>query len=286
MRVEGKTVLVTGAAGGLGCALSIELARRGARLILTGLSQAPLNDVRADIESMGGEAIAIVGDVQKERDVRALVDNALATWGRIDILINNAGITSGGDIRVVADDDWERVLNVNLWGTIRTVRAVLPHMIDRGSGYIVNIASAAGLIAAGLWAPYAVSKFAVVGFSESLCAAYRSKGIGVSVVCPLCVRTNLSKGVRPHVVPPAALSGPHRIDRMWRWFVTHFPRPYLSVDVAARRIVRGMEREQFLVYTHGWTYPIIVARAIAPQLFSRLWSRANAATEARYQRFP
>jgi NAD(P)-dependent dehydrogenase (short-subunit alcohol dehydrogenase family) len=141
-------------------------------------------------------------------------------------------------------------------------------------------------VAPALWIPYSTSKFAVVGFSEGLCAAFRPKGIGVSVVCPMWVQTDILKG------PPPKLAGLHtprrtpagrRLAPAWGWLVGHLPGRQMTVEVAARRIIRGIEREQFLVYTHGWTRLLVLARAIAPQTFSRLWNRVNAIDEERHR---
>jgi NAD(P)-dependent dehydrogenase (short-subunit alcohol dehydrogenase family) len=244
---------------------------------LAGLDQTELDKLRSQLASEGGEAIAVACDVREEGPVRRLVQEVLATYGTVDILINNAGITLGGDLRLLSDQDWERVLSVNLWGVMRMARAVLPHMLERGAGYIVNIASAAGLVAPGLWIPYATSKFAVVGFSEGLCAAFRPKGVGVSVVCPMWVQTDILKGPAPKLAAaqtPRATTG---------WVVRHLPGREMSVERAAQRIIRGIEREQFFVYTHGWTRLLVLARAFAPQAFSRLWNRVNALDEERHR---
>ena len=286
MQVQGKVVVLTGADRGIGRALSIELARRGAWVVLSGLHQEELCKLQTQIISEGGQAIALACDVREEGPVRQLVQEVLAAYGTVDILINNAGITLGGDLRLLSDQDWERVLGVNLWGVIRMVRAVLPHMLERGTGYIVNIASAAGLVAPALWIPYSTSKFAVVGFSEGLCAAFRPKGIGVSVVCPMWVQTDIIRGPPPqlaelHTSRPTPAS--HLLVPVWRWLVGHLPGRQMTVEVAARRIIHGIEREQFLVYTHRWTRLLVLARAIAPQTFSRLWNRVNAIDEERHR---
>jgi NAD(P)-dependent dehydrogenase (short-subunit alcohol dehydrogenase family) len=284
--IAGKVALVTGAGHGIGRGLSVGLARRGARVVLAGLNQDELDKLQTEIAAGGGQAIALTCDVREEGPVCQLMQDVLAAYGTVDILINNAGITLGGDLRLLTDQDWERVLGVNLWGVIRMVRAVLPHMLERGTGYIVNIASAAGLVAPALWIPYSTSKFAVVGFSEGLCAAFRPKGIGVSVVCPMWVQTDILKG------PPPKLAGLHtprptpagrRLVPAWGWLVGQLPGRQMTVEVAAQRIIRGIEREQFLVYTHGWTRLLVLARAIAPQTFSRLWNRVNAIDEERHR---
>jgi NAD(P)-dependent dehydrogenase (short-subunit alcohol dehydrogenase family) len=284
--IEGKVVLVTGAGRGIGRGLSIDLARRGARVALAGLHQEELCNLQAQIAGEGGQAIAVACDVREEALVRQLMQDVLAVYGKIDILINNAGITLGGDLRLLSDQDWERALSVNLWSVIRLVRAVLPHMLERGSGYIVNIASAAGLVAPALWIPYSTSKFAVVGFSEGLCAAFRAKGVGVSVVCPMWVQTDLLKRPPPRLAElhtPRATPTNRRLARPWGWLIGHLPGRQITVEMAAQRIIRGIEREQFLVYTHSWTRLLVLARAIAPQTFSRLWDLVNAVDEERHR---
>jgi NAD(P)-dependent dehydrogenase (short-subunit alcohol dehydrogenase family) len=284
--IQGKVTLVTGAGRGIGRALSVELAHRGARVVLAGLNQDELDKLQAQIAGEGGQAIALACDVCEEAPVRQLVHDVLAAYGKVDILINNAGITLGGDLRLLSDQDWERVMSVNLWGVIRMVRAVLPHMLERGTGYIVNIASAAGLVAPALWIPYSTSKFAVVGFSEGLCAAFRPKGIGVSVVCPMWVQTDILKGTPPKLAElhaPRTTPVSRSLAHAWEWLVGHLPGRQMAVEVAAQRIIRGIEREQFLVYTHGWTRLLVLARAIAPQVFSRLWNFVNSIDEERHR---
>jgi NAD(P)-dependent dehydrogenase (short-subunit alcohol dehydrogenase family) len=287
VHVKGKVALVTGASQGIGRALSVELARRGAWVVLAGLHQEELCKLQAQITGGGGRAIALPCNVREEALVRQLVRDVLTAYGKVDILINNAGITLGGDLRLLSDQDWEHVLSVNLWGVIRMVRAVLPHMLERGTGYIVNIASAAGLVAPALWIPYSTSKFAVVGFSEGLCAAFRPKGVGVSVVCPMWVQTDILKGPAPKLAAaqtPRATTASRRLAPAWGWVVRHLPGREMSVERAAQRIIRGIEREQFFVYTHGWTRLLVLARAFAPQTFSRLWNRVNALDEERHRR--
>jgi NAD(P)-dependent dehydrogenase (short-subunit alcohol dehydrogenase family) len=284
--LEGKVALVTGAGRGIGRALSVELAQRGARVVLTGLHQEQLDDLQTEITTNGGQAIALVCDVREERHIRKMVNDALAAYGKIDLLINNAGIGAGGDIRLITDDDWQHVLSVNLWGMVWAVRAVLPHMFERGSGYIVNIASGSGLFAPALWIPYATSKFAVVGFSEGLCAAIRPKGIGVSVVCPMWVQTDILKGPPPRLVePPENRASPRNggVRRTWQQLVNRLPGHQMTPATAAQRIIRGITRERFLVYTHNWARLIVIARAIAPEMFSRLWDRINAMDEERHR---
>ena len=118
MLVEGKVAVVTGAGRGIGRALSIELARRGARVVLAGRHQDQLDKLQAEIEAAGGEAVALACDVREEALICKLVKDALVAYGAIDILINNAGTGVGGDIRLISDADWEHVFSVNLWALV------------------------------------------------------------------------------------------------------------------------------------------------------------------------
>jgi NAD(P)-dependent dehydrogenase (short-subunit alcohol dehydrogenase family) len=283
MRIEGRVVLVTGANRGIGRALSLELGRRGAKVALAGRQQDELEAVRQEIERAGGSALAHEFDVQNDDEVQALVAAVIAHYGAIDILINNAGITMGGDIRLFSNADWTRVLGINLWGPIRTVRAVVPHMLERRTGYVVNIASAAGLIAPSLWTPYATSKFGLVGFSEGLCGALRPKGIGVSVACPMWVQTAIHEGPPPKLVDGerSGSSSASRLARWWSALTRRLPGREMPAETAARRIIRGIEHDCFLIYTHQWLRLLVIARAIAPATFSRFWDWINSADEQR-----
>jgi len=192
------------------------------------------------------------------------------------VLVNNAGITVGGDIRLISESDWDRVFDINLRGAVRVIDAVLPTMITRGRGYIVNIASAAGLVAPALWIPYAASKFALVGFSEGLRAALRARGIAVSVACPMWIQTDMLTSVRPQLVDAASRCGTSQpMARAWIQLMSRLRGHPMAPETAARRIIRGVERERFMIYTHRTTRLVVSARALAPNVFARLWQYAN-----------
>jgi NAD(P)-dependent dehydrogenase (short-subunit alcohol dehydrogenase family) len=285
MRIDGAVALVTGAERGLGRALALTLARRGARVVVSGLGREPLEALRGAIEAAGGQALAVSCDVREPAEIAALVDAAEAAFGGVDLLINNAGITAGGDIRLVSDDEWDRVLDVNLRGAVRTVSALLPGMLARGRGGILNVASAAGLAAPALWIPYAASKFALIGFSEGLRAALRPRGIVVSVACPMWIETEMLTSTEPRLAEPAPGAAPaRRISPGWSWVDSRVRGRPMAPEAVARRIIRGVEREQFMIYTHRGTRLLVAARALAPNLFARLWQRANEIDEHRHRR--
>jgi NAD(P)-dependent dehydrogenase (short-subunit alcohol dehydrogenase family) len=185
MELRGRVVVVTGAASGIGHALCVRFAREG----LAGL-------VAVDIDAAGAEAVALDcggvalrTDVSVEADVRAAVHLALDRFGRVDVFASNAGIFVPGDETATLDADWERVWGVNVKAHIHAARAVLPSMLERGEGYLLQTVSAAGLLNQIGSASYGVSKHAALGFAEWLAIQYGDRGIRVSAICPQGVRT-------------------------------------------------------------------------------------------------
>lgn len=187
MNVLGKTVVVTGGANGIGRAMCIRFAAEGAKVVIVAdLDRAAAAEVAREIE--GGEAIPC--NVASESEVASLVDHVLKVHGPIDLFCNNAGIGVAGGCDV-PNHDWLRTWDVNVMAHIYSARAVLPSMLARRQGYFLQTASAAGLLTQIGSAPYAVTKHAAVAFAEWLAVTYGDHGIGVSVLCPQGVRTNM-----------------------------------------------------------------------------------------------
>jgi NAD(P)-dependent dehydrogenase (short-subunit alcohol dehydrogenase family) len=168
------------------------MARRGTDIVLADINSRRLGETAQAITALGRNVIAVHCDVSRDRDVEQLAATALANAGQVDILFNNAGVICRGALEALSLADWEWQFGINVFGTVRGIKAFLPHMLERGSGYIINTGSVAGLFAlTGEGAPYVASKFAVVGLSEALALYARPRGIGVSVLCPGGVDTNL-----------------------------------------------------------------------------------------------
>ena len=178
----GRTAIVTGAGSGIGAALARALSAAGADVV-----HADLDGEAAAKVADGGHSAQV--DVTDAVAVQRLVDDTVARTGHLDLIFNNAGIGAGGDLEDVSLEDWDRVIDVNLRGVVHGVAAAYPVMVRQRSGHIVNTASLAGLVPAGLLVPYATTKFAVVGLSQSLRVEARTKGVRVSVVCPGVVET-------------------------------------------------------------------------------------------------
>lgn len=211
--LEGKVALVTGAAGqrGIGRAIALRLAREGADVAVNDLRDEPvdnwggLRQVVGEIEDLGRRALGCSGDVTNAADVERIVSETIDRFGRIDILVNNAGSKAGPDRVPVVDLDeavFDRVLAVNAKGTFLCCRAVARHMIDRGGGgKIVNMSSSAGKQGRARFAAYSASKFAVVGFTQSLAIELGPHRINVNAICPGLVDTErvygMASGLKP-----------------------------------------------------------------------------------------
>lgn len=193
MDIDGKLAVVTGAGSGIGRALACRLVDAGARFVVC----ADL-DVAAALETadlIGAKASAEHLDVADQEAIESLVKRLEVEQGGVDIFVSNAGYALGGGLGLETDQ-WRKMMEVHLWAHLNAARAVIPGMIERGGGYLLNTASAAGLLTQLDSGPYAVSKHGAVALAEWLAINYADRGIGVSVLCPQAVRTNII-GKRP-----------------------------------------------------------------------------------------
>jgi NAD(P)-dependent dehydrogenase (short-subunit alcohol dehydrogenase family) len=191
MEFEGAVAVVTGAASGIGRACALEFAKQGSDVVISDINEEGLAPVASEIEALGRKALSVKTDVAVEQEVLDLVDASIDWQGHCDLFMSNAGIGLGGAPHAIPQDEWDKILAINLHSHIWTVRRLLPHMLERGSGHLVHTASSAGTIGFPSLIPYCVTKFGVVGLCESLAAYVQDSGIGVSVVCPLLVSTNI-----------------------------------------------------------------------------------------------
>ncbi len=227
MDIAGKIVVVTGGASGIGRSLCERFAAEGARgVVVADINAAGVDIVRSSIAEQT-QALGMVTDVSIESNVQALVARALEVFGHIDLFCSNAGIfTPGGE--EVSNEQWQRIWEINVMAHIYASRAVLPGMLARGEGYLLNTASAAGLLNQIGSAPYGVTKHAAVGFAEWLAITYGDRGIKVSVLCPQAVRTEMTAGG----------TGAAGVDGM------------LEPEQLAQTVIETLAAESFLVLPH------------------------------------
>ena len=188
MNVKDKVAVVTGGASGIGLALCTRFAHEGGHVVLSDLSQDACERQAAPIGAM-----PVAADVGREQDVADLVATTVDRFGRIDLFVSNAGIAIDGGIDTPTDK-WQKIINVNLMSEIFAAKYAIPHMLDQGSGYLLNVASAAGLLVIFDTVSYTVTKHAAVGFTEWLAATYGDQGIGVSLLIPAAVKTPILAG--------------------------------------------------------------------------------------------
>jgi NAD(P)-dependent dehydrogenase (short-subunit alcohol dehydrogenase family) len=211
--LTGKVIIITGASRGIGKQSAQAFARRGANLVLTARTVVPdgklpgtLNETLARIENMGASAIAVQADLASEADLKRIVDAAVERFGGVDVLVNNAGIMDSMDgPHETSDAEWERVLRVNLTAPFLLTRAVLPIMLAKGKGAIVNTASEAGLRGSAAGTAYTVSKHGVVGLTRSTAIQVRGKGVRANAIAPGGTATNIQVNVNPEHSGPAAI---------------------------------------------------------------------------------
>ena len=188
---DGKVIIITGAASGIGKALAQKLARFGAIVVMTDVNSGPMEETAGALTKEGLKTKAVTLDVSDRDGVSKLVEDTAAEHGRLDYLFNNAGIGVGGEARDFSYDDWKKVLDVNLYGTLNGTFAAYPIMVKRGSGHIINTASLAGLIPFPAEISYTTSKYAIVGMSHALRAEGAALGVNVTVVCPGKIETSI-----------------------------------------------------------------------------------------------
>jgi NAD(P)-dependent dehydrogenase (short-subunit alcohol dehydrogenase family) len=242
-----RVAVITGGAGGIGAAMAKAFAARGARLVLADLDAPALERTTASLAAEGAQVVGVPTDVTQLDRVRALADAAVRRFGAVHIICNNAGVATFGQIAQATHKDWEFTMSVNFWGVVHGVEAFVPRLIEQGQGgHVVNTASMAGLVGMQWLGIYCASKFAVVGVSESLHRELKPHGIGVSVLCPMIVATNINENsvrLRPSTMrnagePPILPSA------------AEMKGSTIQPEEVARRVVRGIERKDLYILTH------------------------------------
>jgi NAD(P)-dependent dehydrogenase (short-subunit alcohol dehydrogenase family) len=208
---EGKVAMITGASKGLGKALALAYAKEGARVIINARSKGSIHPVAEEVEALGSEVLALAADVSKSADVERLVDAATQRFGKIDVLVNNAGLLGPRvAIEEYPEDEWRRVIDANLTGPFLITKAAIPRMLEGAS--IVNVVSGVSVEGRAGWGAYSVSKFGVEGLTQILAAELEERGIRANAVDPGGMRTEMRAAAYPEEDPMTRITPEENTD--------------------------------------------------------------------------
>ncbi len=191
VKLNGKVALVTGGTSGIGKATAMAFTRAGAEVVLSGRREKEGANVVAEIQQLGGAAAFIRADVAKDADVKAMVDFTIATYGRLDIAFNNAGVEWKGPLDQATEAEYRRIFDINVWGVLNSMRHEIPAMLKSGGGAIVNTSSVAGHVGMGQVSIYTASKHAVEGLTKALALEFAKQNIRINAVAPAGVATDM-----------------------------------------------------------------------------------------------
>jgi NAD(P)-dependent dehydrogenase (short-subunit alcohol dehydrogenase family) len=256
---EGKVAFVTGAASGIGLGIAKAFASAGMKVMMADIEEGPLEKAVASIRETNGAAEGVICDVSDIEAVRAAAKKTIETWGKVHVLVNNAGVGGGGgETGSIPLEDWKWTVDVNLMGVVYGCETFVPLMKEHGEGgYIINTASLAGQVGGPGMAPYNATKFAVVGYTESMNAELAPQGIGVAALCPAWVNTQITTSRRNH--PDG--EGAKQVAGAAQSPVAELIKNGMSPDTVGQWVLESMEQDALYIFTHPNWKSIIEAKS-------------------------
>ena len=265
--LKGKVVLVTGGSRGLGLVLARQLAAKGARLAICARTPEQLGQAHIELERLGAEVMSMTVDVTDQRQVQAMIIDILEHYGRLDVLINNAGIVQVGPQENMGVNEYEQAMKANFWSALYTMLAVIPYFKEQGGGRIVNVTSIGGKIAVPHLLPYTASKFALVGLSEGMNAELKKDNILVTTVVPNLMRTGSPRNV--------TVKGDHEAE--YAWFKLADSSTFLSqsAETSAAEIIKAIEQGESEAILSATAKVATILQGFAPGWMNLLMGIAN-----------
>jgi NAD(P)-dependent dehydrogenase (short-subunit alcohol dehydrogenase family) len=262
--LTGKTALVTGAASGIGRETALACARRGADLAICDLDEAGLKETEQSLRDLGRSVIATRVDVASPEEMTGFAEQVHAAVPAVDLLVNNAGVAIGASFLDTPLEDWEWILGINVRGVVHGCHVFVPKMVERGGGgHVVNVASAAGFYASEALSAYSTTKFAVVGFSESLREELTRHRIGVTVICPGLINTPITRNARLH---GTLARGSQPREQM----ISAYQRRNYGPERVARGILSAVQRDRVVAPITPEAWALYTLKRFAPWLLRRL----------------
>ncbi|HKP61897.1 MAG TPA: SDR family NAD(P)-dependent oxidoreductase [Polyangiales bacterium] len=261
-----RVAVVTGAGSGIGRAIALTLARAGMHVVVADIDPARIEQVVGEVQALGRRALGVRTDVRQESAFEQLLAETLATFGTCHVMVNNAGVFHANTLLGAPTEQWQRVIDTNLWGVIHGCRVFGRHFVSQRSGHIVNTASAAGLFPMVAMSAYSTSKYAIVGFSQQLRWELAADGVGVTLLCPGVVKTGIGS---------AAGMAPEDVHAM----TARSPGP----EGLARKVLRAIKGNKPLVRYGGDSYAFSLLRLL-PQWMIEPLGKFMARTASKFLR--
>ncbi|MBN1288125.1 MAG: SDR family NAD(P)-dependent oxidoreductase [Actinobacteria bacterium] len=263
-----RNVVITGGASGIGQALALAFADKGCKVGILDIDMEAAEETLEAIRSRGGSGEALLCDVSKLEDVERAASYFFSSWGAVDILINNAGIGCGGYVGDLPISEWKKVVDTDLWGVIHGCHAFIPGMKSQGGGHVINTASTAGIMPVMGFAPYCASKAGVVAISQVLRMELAPFNIGVTVVCPSPIATNIVKNSMKLI----SVESIRETDWAVAMIKTAMDKSAVTAGDLAGKVVKAVEKNRLYVLTNATSRRAWLAVRLGPSAYFDFWA--------------